>query len=179
MQPPRPPQAAGPDLVGRIDQLNQAAGWLGRWAILLMLALGVWNVVGRYLGLSLGMNLSSNALIEGQWLLFSAAFLLSLGWTLQRDGHVRIDVLSSRWSERRRLGMELNGTLLLLLPFVLVMLLVSLEPAWQSWRILEASPDPDGLPRYWAKSLIPLGFLLLSLQGVAAAIRCNRQLKRR
>ena len=75
--------------------------------------------------------------------------------------------------------MELSGTLLLLLPFALVMLLVSLEPALQAWRIQEASPDPDGLPRYWAKSLIPLGFLLLSLQGIATAIRTQHALKQR
>ena len=174
---PLPPQQH--DLPARIDRVNQGAGWLARWSILLMLALGAWNVVGRYVGLSLGMNLSSNALIEGQWLLFSVAFLLGMGWTLQRNGHVRIDVLSSRWSERRRLRMELSGTLALLLPFALVMLLVSVEPALQSWRIQEASPDPDGLPRYWAKSLIPVGFLLLSLQGVAAALRARRSLEQR
>ena len=152
-------------------------GWLGSWALLLMLALGVWNVIGRYLGLSLGLNLSSNALIEGQWLLFSAAFLLGLGWTLQRDGHVRIDVISSRWPRRKQLRMELGGTLLLLLPFALLVLLVSLEPAWQAWRIQEASPDPGGLPRYWAKSLIPIGFLLLSLQGIAIGLRLRQSLR--
>lgn len=166
-------------LPDRIDRLNQWAGWLGSWALLLMLALGVWNVIGRYLGLSLGLNLSSNALIEGQWLLFSAAFLLGLGWTLQRDGHVRIDVISSRWPRRKQLRMELGGTLLLLLPFALLVLLVSLEPAWQAWRIQEASPDPGGLPRYWAKSLIPVGFLLLSLQGVAIGLRLRQSLHQR
>lgn len=164
-------------LPDRIDRLNRWAGWLGSWALLLMLALGVWNVIGRYLGLSLGLNLSSNALIEGQWLLFSAAFLLGLGWTLQRDGHVRIDVISSRWPRRKQLRMELGGTLLLLLPFALLVLLVSLEPAWQAWRIQEASPDPGGLPRYWAKSLIPIGFLLLSLQGIAIGLRLRQSLR--
>lgn len=161
----------------RIDRLNQAAAWLGRLAILLMLALGAWNVVGRYLGLAVGRNLSSNALIEGQWLLFSLAFLLGLGWTLQKDGHVRIDVLSSQWSPRQRQRLEWLGSLLLLLPFALAVLGLSLEPALQAWRIQEASPDPGGLPRYWSKSLVPLGFLLLSLQGIAAALRARRCLR--
>lgn len=164
-------------LTERIDRLNRLAGRVGGAAILLMLALGTWNVIGRYLGLALGLNLSSNALIEGQWLLFSLAFLVGMGWTLQRDGHVRIDVLSSQWSERRRLRMEWLGTLLLLLPFALVVLALSVEPALQAWRLQEASPDPGGLPRYWAKSLVPLGFLLLSLQGLASAIRSRAALK--
>lgn len=161
----------------RIDGLNRRAGRVGGLAILLMLALGVWNVVGRYLGLALGLNLSSNALIEGQWLLFSLAFLLGLGWTVQRDGHVRIDVLSSHWTRRRRLRLEWWGTLLLLLPFAALVLGLSLGPALEAWRIQEASPDPGGLPRFWGRSLIPLGFALLALQGLAQAMRARRALR--
>lgn len=158
-------------LADRLDALNRLAAALGRWALLLMLALGSWNVVGRYVGLAVGRNLSSNALIEGQWYLFDLMFLLAMGYALQRDDHVRVDVLQSRWSRRRRARVELGGTLGLLLPFVLVVLLASLEPSLASWRLGEASPDPGGLPRYWVKSLIPLGFALLGLQGVAQAIR--------
>ena len=172
-----PDAAARPLWVERIDALNRLAGRLGCLALLLMLALGVWNVVGRYLGLALGLNLSSNALIEGQWLLFSLAFLLGLGYTLQRNGHVRIDVLSDRWSERRRHRMEWWGTVLLLLPFALMVLGLSVEPALQAWRIQEASPDPGGLPRTWPRTLIPLGFALLSLQGLAHAARARRSLR--
>jgi TRAP-type mannitol/chloroaromatic compound transport system permease small subunit len=165
------------DLPGRIDALNRQAGRLGCLALLLMLALGLWNVIGRYLGLALGVNLSSNALIEGQWLLFSLAFLLGLGWTHQRHGHVRIDVLSGGWSERRRLQVEWWGTVLLLLPFALLVLGLSIEPALQAWRIQEASPDPGGLPRTWPRSLIPIGFALLSLQGFASALRARHALR--
>ena len=177
MSDPQPPLHLPPlaDWPRRIDALNRLAGRIGAVALLLMLALGVWNVIGRYLGLALGTNLSSNALIEGQSLLFSLAFLLGLGWTLQRNGHVRIDVLSGRWSERRRLRVEGWGSLLLLLPFALMVLGLSLEPALQAWRIQEASPDPGGLPRFWARSLIPLGFALLSLQGMASALRARAQ----
>lgn len=165
--------------IARIEALNRLAGVAGWLAVLLMLALGVWNVIGRYLGLALGLNLSSNALIEGQWLLFSLAFLLGLGYTLQRDGHVRIDVLSSGWSERRRQRVEFWGCVLFLLPFSLLVLALSLEPALQAWRIQEASPDPGGLPRSWSRSLIPLGFLLLTLQGLASAGRARLALRER
>ena len=155
----------------RIDALNRLAARLGRWALLLMLALGTWNVVGRYAGLAVGRNLSSNALIEGQWYLFDLLFLLGMGYALQRDDHVRVDVLQSRWSRRRKARVEMAGTLGLLLPFVLVVLIASVEPTLHAWRIGEMSPDPGGLPRTWVKSLIPLGFLLLGLQGVAQVIR--------
>ncbi|MEB3243158.1 MAG: TRAP transporter small permease subunit [Cyanobacteriota bacterium] len=158
-------------LADRIDALNRAAARLSRWALLLMLALGTWNVVGRYAGLAVGRNLSSNALIEGQWQLFDLMFLLAMGYALQRDDHVRVDVLQSRWPARRQRRVELAGTLALLLPFVVVVLIASVEPTLSSWRLGETSPDPGGLPRYWVKSLIPLGFLLLGLQGVAQAIR--------
>jgi TRAP-type mannitol/chloroaromatic compound transport system permease small subunit len=173
------PQPPAPPWIRRIEALNRLAGVAGWLAVLLMLALGVWNVVGRYLGLALGLNLSSNALIEGQWLLFSLAFLLGLGYTFQRDGHVRIDVLSSGWSERRRLRVDFWGCLLFLLPFSLLILALSLEPALQAWRIQESSPDPGGLPRFWARSLIPLGFLLLSLQGLASSGRARLALRQR
>ena len=155
-----------------------AAGWLGRWALLLMIAIGAWNVVGRYLGLALGLSLSSNALIEAQWFLFDVAFLLGLAYTLKQRGHVRIDILLNRQSSRRQLQLELLGTLVLLLPFALTVLVVSLEPTLQSWLLLEASPDPGGLPRYLAKSLVPLGFLLLALQGIREAVALRQQLRR-
>ena len=48
---------------------------------------------------------------------------------------------------------------------------ISIEPMMHSWAISEVSPDPDGLPRYWIKSIIPFGFLLLAMQGISEAIR--------
>ncbi len=158
-------------LASRLDKINQAFAFLARWAVLLMLGLGLWNVIGRYMGVAIGHNLSSNALIEGQWYLFDLIFLLGLGWTLQRNGHVRVDVLQSRWDHKRQSQIELTGILFLLLPFALSVMLISIEPALKSWSIQEASPDAYGLPRYWIKSLIPIGFLLLTLQGIAEAIR--------
>jgi TRAP-type mannitol/chloroaromatic compound transport system permease small subunit len=160
-----------PKLVLVIDRLNRAIGVLCRWLVLLMLALGGWNVIGRYLGLLVGRNLSSNSLIEGQWYLFALIFLLGAGYTLQRNGHVRVDVLRTRWPPRRQARMEVIGTLLFLLPFCLVMVLTSLDTVAESWRIAEGSPDPAGLPRFPIKTIIPLGFLLLMAQGISEAIK--------
>ena len=155
----------------RIDKLNQVMGMIARWSILLMLGLGLWNVIGRYVGVAIGHNLSSNRLIEGQWYLFDLAFLLGLGWTLQRQGHVRVDILQGRLNKKRQAKIEMLGSLLLLLPFAVGIMLISITPTIHSWSILEISPDPDGLPRYWIKTLIPISFLLLSLQGISETIR--------
>ena len=159
------------NLSQRIDKLNQVVGVIARWSILLLLGLGLWNVIGRYLGVAIGHNLSSNRLIEGQWYLFDLAFLLGLGWTLQRQDHVRVDILQGRLNKQGQARLELLGTLLLLLPFALGVMVLSVTPTLHSWSIREISPDPDGLPRYWIKTLIPVSFLLLSLQGISEAIR--------
>ena len=155
----------------RIDKLNQVMVMIARWSILFMLGLGLWNVIGRYVGVAIGHNLSSNRLIEGQWYLFDLAFLLGLGWTLQRQGHVRVDILQGRLNKKRQAKIELLGSLLLLLPFAVGIMIISITPTIHSWSILEISPDPDGLPRYWIKTLIPISFLLLSLQGISETIR--------
>ena len=158
-------------LIRWLDGINTAAAWLARWSVLLMLAIGFWNVVGRYAGSAIGINLSSNGLIEAQWYLFDLVFLLGLGWTLQKGGHVRVDVLQSRWSQRRRNRLELGSLLLLLLPFAFGVMALSITPALRSWSIGEMSPDPGGLPRTWLRALIPLGFCLLGLQGIAETLR--------
>ena len=164
-------------LAERLDKVNSSVAIVARWAVLLMLGLGLWNIIGRYVGVAIGHNLSSNRLIEGQWYLFDLIFLLGLGWTLQRQGHVRVDVLQGRWGNRQQAKFELLGILFLLLPFAIGVLVISIEPTIHSWVIGEVSPDPHGLPRYRIKTVIPIGFLLLALQGIAEAIRTWAKLK--
>ena len=154
-----------------IDNLNKLIAIIARWSVLLMLTFGLWNVIGRYLGAAIGYNLSSNKLIEIQWYLYDVIFLLGLSWTLQNQGHVRVDILQANLSEQRKAKIDLLGTLILLIPFAFGVMMLSINPALQSLLIQEASPDPEGLPRYWVKSLIPLGFMLLTLQSIAEAIK--------
>ncbi len=160
-----------------IDNLNKKTSLLARWSVVLMLGLGLWNVIGRYIGVSIGHNLSSNRLIESQWYLFDLIFLLGMGWTLQKQNHVRVDILQTNWETKRKRQIELIGTIFLLLPFSIGIVLLSAEPTLQSWIIHEASPDPNGLPRYIVKSLIPIGFFLLALQGISEAIKNYLALK--
>ncbi len=154
-----------------IDRLNLAIGRAIAWLAPIMIAIGAYNAVARYLGRSIGWNLSSNAYIELQWYLFSALFLLGAAATLADDAHVRVDVLYGRLSERAQAWINLLGTIFLMLPFCVTGLVLSWAPVRSSWRILEGSPDPGGLPRYPLKSLILVAFALLILQGFSWVVQ--------
>jgi TRAP-type mannitol/chloroaromatic compound transport system permease small subunit len=158
-------------LSGGIDRLNT---WIGRAASLLvlgMVALGAFNAVARYSGRFIEMQLSSNAFIELQWYLFSLLFLLGAGYTLQRDQHVRVDVLYGRLRPRAQAWIDLVGTLLFLLPFCAFALWASTPSVVNSWSVWEQSPDPGGLPRWPLKSMVLVSFGLLMLQGVSELIK--------
>lgn len=154
-----------------IDGLNQRLGGVLRWLALLMVLMGAYNAVARYLTRSAGVALSSNALNEAQWYLFSLIFLLGAAYGLKVDAHVRVDVLYGRLSAKARGWIDLLGTVLFLVPFCLVMLWVSTPTIRNSWRIREVSPDPGGLPRYPIKAVILVAFALLLLQGLSQAVK--------
>jgi len=160
-----------------VERLSDAAGVVARWLVLLMVLLGAFNAVARYLGRSIGIQLSSNALIEAQWYLFSLVFLLGAAYTLKHQGHVRVDVIYAKFSERARAWIDIAGTLLLLLPFCVFGLLLSWPAVRNSWLVLEGSPDPGGLPRYPIKTFILVAFALLLLQGMAWLLRRVRELR--
>lgn len=154
-----------------IDALNERIGRFACWLTLLMVLIGAYNAVVRYLGRSLNIHLSSNAYLEFQWYLFSAVFLLGAAYTLKHNAHVRVDVLFSQFPARRQAWINLVGNLIFLLPFCVLMLWVSWAPVRNSWAILEISPDPGGLPRYPIKTLIPIAFILVLLQALADIVR--------
>jgi len=138
---------------------------------LLMVAIGAWNVAGRYIGRAAGENLTSNTLLEAQWYLFDIVFLLGAAYTLKHDEHVRVDLFYKGWSRRRKAIANLLGTLLFLLPFCALMIYFSWGFVLNSWKIWEISPDPGGLPRAPIKAAIVVSFVLLGLQGIAQAIK--------
>lgn len=163
--------AAGIDRV--TDRIGRAVAWL----LLLMTGVGAFNAVGRYAGRFLGVNLSSNAYIELQWYLFSVVFLVAAAYALERDAHVRVDVLYGHLSERARAWIDLIGTTLLLIPFSVFVLWMSWPSVRNSWLIREQSPDPGGLPRYPIKAVILVGFVLLLVQGIAQLIKTANKLR--
>tara|TARA_B100000700_G_C14752033_1_gene718006 strand:+ start:236 stop:832 length:597 start_codon:yes stop_codon:yes gene_type:complete len=165
------------NLSKNIDNLNKKTAKISNISVILMIIIGFWNVLGRYIGALLGYKLSSNLFIEAQWYLFEIICLLGFSWTLKTQRHVRVDVLQSKFNKRTKLKIELIGNLFLLIPFAIGVFLISIEPATNSFIIGESSPDPNGLPRYWAKILIPTGFCLLSLQAFSESIKELAKLK--
>ena len=154
-----------------IDALNEGIGRLSYWLVLFMVLVGVWNVVGRYIGRLIGQNLTSNALIEIQWYLFDLVFLLGAAYALKHNEHVRVDLLYKDLNSRRKALINFLGSIIFLIPFCGLMIYYSWGTIINSWNILEISPDPGGLPRYPIKSVIIISLLLLILQGISEAIK--------
>ena len=154
-----------------IDLINEWIGRLTYWLVLLMVAIGAWNVLGRYVGRIIGTNLTSNALIEIQWYLFDIVFLLGAAYALKHNEHVRVDIFYKDWSPRRQALANFWGNILFLIPFSCLIIYYSGNTVINSWKILEMSPDPGGLPRYPIKSAIIVAFVLLIFQGISEAIK--------
>jgi TRAP-type mannitol/chloroaromatic compound transport system permease small subunit len=166
-----------PSAIRAVDRLSDLTGGAVRWLVGVMVLVGAFNAVARYVARWTGSNLSSNAYIELQWYLFSVVFLLGASYALRHDAHVRVDVLYGRLGPRGRAWIDLLGTLLFLLPFCAFMLVVSWPSVAASWRVREVSPDPGGLPRYPLKALILVAFVLLILQGLAEAAKRLRVIR--
>lgn len=154
-----------------IDRISRWIGWLTIGLTLVMTAVGAYNAITRYLGQYLGVNLSSNRYIEVQWYLFSLIFLLGAAYVLQKDAHVRVDIVYSRLSVKQKAWVDLLGALLMLLPFCAIVIYYSMPAVINSWSVLESSSDPAGLPRYPLKTMIPIAFAWLGIQGISSAIK--------
>lgn len=154
-----------------LDACSEWTGRLTRWFVLVMVGVGVWNVIGRYVGRAIAQQLTSNALIEIQWYLFDVVFFLGAAYTLKHNEHVRVDVFYKNFSRRQKAWVNLLGTLLFLLPFSALVIYFSWGAIANSWAIWELSPDPGGLPRAPIKSLMIVSFVLLMGQGVAELLK--------
>lgn len=149
-----------------VDALNERVGRAVAWLVLVAALVSAGNATMRY-----ALNLSSNAWLEIQWYLFSAIFLLGAGYALKRNAHVRIDVIAARLSTRAQAWIDIFGAVAFLLPMSVLMLWLSLPMFWQSFAGGEISADAGGLIRWPVKLLIPVGFTLLTLQGLAEIAR--------
>ena len=164
--------------VSIVDDLSETLGRLVSWTTLIIVLVGSWNAITRYFSRSTGIDFHANALQDAQWYLFSAMFLLGASYALKRDEHVRVDVIYHRLSHRAQLWINLVGHIAFLIPFCCVVIWASWRLVVDSWSILEGSPDPGGLPRYVVKTMIPIGFACLLLQGVAETIKTVIALRR-
>ena len=149
-----------------IDRLNEKIAHAVGWALLAAVVICTVNALVRYT-----LNMGSNAWLEIQWYLFGAMFMLAAAHTLKRDEHVRIDVVTGRFSRRTQVWIDLIGYLLFLMPVSLLILYYGAPFALLSLQSGEMSSNAGGLILWPAKMLVPLGFLLMVLQGVSEIIK--------
>ena len=149
-----------------IDAINEKIGLAISWALLLAVLICSGNALVRYI-----FNTSSNSWLEIQWYLFGAIFLLASAYTLKRNEHVRIDVVVGRFSKRTQVWIDVFGFTFFLLPATLLILYFSIPFAFESIRNQEVSSNAGGLIIWPAKTLIPIGFFLLTLQGISELIK--------
>ena len=149
-----------------IDGLNERIGRALMWLVLVAVLVSAGNATTRYM-----LDIASNAWLELQWYLFAAVFLLCSGYTLRHNEHIRIDVVNSRFSTRTQMWIDIFGLVFFLLPMATIIM-------WLSWPIFvnayesgEVSVNAGGLIRWPARLLVPVGFFLLSLQGLSELIK--------
>lgn len=149
-----------------IDWFNEKIGKLTGWAVLAAVLVSSLNALARY-----GLNFGSNALLELQWYLFGGVFLLGAAYTLKQNEHIRIDIVSSRLSQRTRDIIDIIGHLFFLLPLCILMIWLGIPFFLRSFASGEISGSAGGLTIWPAKLLLPLGFFLLMLQGFSELIK--------
>lgn len=149
-----------------IDELNERVGRLVIWLVLIVVIVSSGNAVFRF-----AFNMSSNALLEIQWYLFSAIFLFSAGYVLKKNEHIRIDVLISRFSERTQNWVDVFGILVFLLPMAVIIGYLSWPVFTNAWASGEMSSNPGGLIRWPVRLMMPVGFALLVIQGLSELVK--------
>ncbi len=149
-----------------IDAVNTKIGRYVAWAILAAVVISCVNAVIRKL-----FDVSSNAWLELQWVLFGCVFLLCAPWTLLVGEHIRIDIVNSKLSYRTRNWIDLLGHALFLLPFAALMVYYSVPFFQRSYAVNEQSLNAGGLPQWPAKALLMIGFAMLFAQGISEFIK--------
>jgi TRAP-type mannitol/chloroaromatic compound transport system permease small subunit len=149
-----------------IDALNERIGHIVYWLVLVMVLVSSANATSRYV-----FSIASNAWLELQWYLFAAVFLLCSGYTLRHNEHIRIDVVASRFTRRTQLWIDVFGTVFFLLPMAIIILWLSWPIFINAWVSNEMSSNAGGLIRWPARLLVPVGFFLLTLQGMSELIK--------
>lgn len=149
-----------------IDGVTVFIGRSVSWLILVAVLVSAGNAIIRK-----AFDYSSNAFLEAQWYLYGAAFMLAAAYTLQRNEHVRIDVLSAVLSKRARDWIDLVCHILFLVPFAFLMVYLSWPFFLRSFLSGEGSPNASGLTVWPAKFVILAGFVLLSAQAISEIIK--------
>jgi TRAP-type mannitol/chloroaromatic compound transport system permease small subunit len=149
-----------------IDAISQLIGKLAMGMILAATLISAGNAIVRKI-----FNISSNGLLEIQWYLFAAVFMLGGGYAFLRNAHVRIDFISSKFSARGRNWVDVFGILVFLFPLCYLMATLGWPLFERAWTTGEMSSNSGGLIRWPVYLLIPMGFVFLAMQGVSELIK--------
>ena len=149
-----------------IDRLSEFIGRWVAWLVLAAVLISAGNAVTRK-----AFNMSSNAFLEIQWYLFAAVFMLAAGYTLMRQEHVKIDVISGHFSKRTQIWIEIFGICAFLFPFIYLVIKLSMPLVIGAFVSKEMSSNAGGLIRWPVFAMLPLGLALLGLQGVSELIK--------
>jgi TRAP-type mannitol/chloroaromatic compound transport system permease small subunit len=149
-----------------IDAINARFGTIADWLVLLSCLISAGNAFSRY-----AFSLSSNAWLEIQWYMFGAVVMLGASYTLKRNEHVRVDIVYANLSTRGQIWIDILGGVLFLLPAAAILCYLSWPVFYNAWAGHEMSPNAGGLLRWPIKIMLPLGFGLLTLQGISELIK--------
>lgn len=145
------------------DRFGRGVSWLSLGMVLVVFG----DVVARY-----AFRRTSGATQELEWYLFGTLYLLAAGYTLLYDEHVRVDIVYSKLSPRRRARLDFILFWVFFFPSCLLVIYTAWPFVRNSWAVWEGSPDPGGLPLRWLlKSMIIVGFVLLLIQGISQTIK--------
>jgi len=149
--------------------IDAVTAFIGRWVywlILIAVLVSAGNAVIRKV-----FDMSSNAWLELQWYLFGATYMLAAAYTLQRNEHIRIDIVSGMLSKRTRDWIDVAGHIFMLLPFAGLMV-YECWPFWYNSLLSgEMSGSAGGLILWPPRLMMFLGFFLLLLQGISELIK--------
>jgi TRAP-type mannitol/chloroaromatic compound transport system permease small subunit len=149
-----------------VDAINDGAAFVAKWLVLVACLVSALNAISRYL-----FSLSSNGWLEVQCYMFAAIVLLGASQTLRLNGHVRVDLIYSKLSDRNRILVDIFGICLFLLPTTTYFVYLTWPYFWSSLTSSERSGNAGGLLLWPAKGALAVGFLLLLLQGVSELVK--------
>ena len=149
-----------------IDAFTERIGRTFYWLILAAVLISAANAIVRK-----AFNYSSNSFLEVQWYLFSLVFLFLAGYTLKNNEHVRIDIVTGRFSPQIRAGIDIFGTLFFLLPMAILIMYLSWPVFVDAYERHEVSTNAGGLIIWPARLMVPIGFFLLIVQALSELIK--------
>jgi len=150
-----------------INRFSEALGKISAVLFLILLVNVFFDVIMRYMfnDVSIGMQ-------ELEWHLYAAIFMLAIPYALYKEGHVRVDIIYDNLPVRKQAWIDLFGTLILLIPFCILVTKYGIDFTIESYKLGEGSGDPGGLPYRWIiKSVIPFAFIAITISGLGLILK--------